>query len=144
MLAAHHIPPERIEFEISELAVMDDHPTALDSMHRLRRLGVRLSIDDFGTGSSSLHLLKQLPLEYLKVDRRFISGVPGSPDDIALTEAIIAMAKRLNLRVVAEGIETEAQGVFVRANDCDEAQGFLFSRPMRGEEAAEWLGRRVH
>lgn len=144
LLGEHRIQPERIEFEISELTVMEDHPAALESMHRLQRLGVHLAIDDFGTGSSSLHLLKQLPLEYLKVDRRFIAGVPHSRDDIALTEAIIAMGKRLDLRVVAEGIETEAQGVFVRANECDEAQGFLFSRPMPANDAGEWLRRRLH
>ena len=144
LLAEHRIAPERIEFEISELAVMEDHPAATESMHRLHRLGVRLAIDDFGSGSSSLHLLKQLPLEYLKVDRRFIAGVPSDDDDIALTEAIIAMGKRLGLRVVAEGIETEAQGVFVRANECDEGQGFLFSRPMPAEDAGEWLRRRLH
>ena len=123
---------------------MQDHVAAAETLHTLKALGVKLSVDDFGTGYSSLHLLKKFPLDYLKVDRSFISGVPDDDDDVAITEAIIAMAKRLNLRVVAEGIETEAQGIFVRSSDCDEGQGNLFSPPVADAEIRRYLRRRVH
>ena len=125
------------------LAVEPDGKHA-DILQRLKDIGVKLSIDDFGTGFTSLHLLKKFSLDYLKVDRSFIRGVPHSADDVALTEAIIAMAKRLNLGVVAEGIETEAQGIFVRASGCDEGQGHLFSRPAAELEIRQYLQRRVH
>ncbi len=135
---------KRLELEITESTMMQDHVVAADVLQRLKRTGVSLSVDDFGTGYSSLHMLRKFPLDYLKVDRSFIRGVPGSADDVALTEAIIAMAKRLNLGVVAEGIETEAQGIFVRSSDCDEGQGNLFSPPVTDTEIRRYLRRRVH
>src|SRR5690606_9568208 len=100
------LPPWRLELEITEGTLMQDHVAATDALRRLKKLGVKLAIDDFGTGYSSLNLLKKFPLDYLKIDRSFIAGVPDNPDDVAVTEAIIAMARKLNLGVVAEGIET--------------------------------------
>lgn len=138
------LPPARLELEITESTMMQDHVAAAETLRTLKTLGVKLSVDDFGTGYSSLHLLKKFPLDYLKVDRSFISGVPDDDDDVAITEAIIAMAKRLNLGVVAEGIETEAQGIFVRSSGCDEGQGHLFSRPVAEAEIRRYLRRRVH
>lgn len=100
-----------------------------------------MAVDDFGTGYSSLNFLKRFPLHCLKVAREFVTGVPDNADDVAITEAIIAMGRRLSLSVIAEGIETEAQCVFVRSNGCDEAQGFLFSRPLDAEATGEYLRR---
>ncbi|HEX7029138.1 MAG TPA: EAL domain-containing protein [Gammaproteobacteria bacterium] len=138
------LPPWRLEFEITESTLMQDHVAAADALRRLKKLGVKLSIDDFGTGYSSLNLLKKFPLDYLKIDGSFIAGVPGDADSVAVTEAIIAMARRLNLGVVAEGIETEAQGVFVRSSGCREGQGHLFSRPVSGAGIRSYLRQRVH
>lgn len=135
---------ELLELEITENAMMRDHQLAADILQDLEGLGVRLAVDDFGTGYSSMSYLKKFPVHYLKIDQDFISGIPGDEDDVAITEAIIAMGKRLDLRVVAEGIETEGQGIFVRANGCDEGQGFLFSVPLTPEKALDFMKLRAH
>jgi EAL domain-containing protein (putative c-di-GMP-specific phosphodiesterase class I) len=93
-------------------------------------MGVSLSIDDFGTGYSSLSALKSFPISRLKIDKSFISELAGNPDDQAIAAAVISLGHKLNLRVIAEGVETEAQSAFLRENDCDEMQGYLFSRPV--------------
>ncbi|HEX7046523.1 MAG TPA: EAL domain-containing protein [Gammaproteobacteria bacterium] len=144
VLEETRLPACRLEFEITESTLMQDHQAAADALRRLKNLGVKLSVDDFGTGYSSLNLLKKLPLDYLKIDQSFIAGVPDNPDDVAVTEAIIAMARRLNLGVVAEGIETEAQGIFVRSSGCREGQGHLFSRPACDPEIRNCLRQQVH
>jgi len=97
-------------------------------------MGIKLSVDDFGTGYSSLSYLKQLPLDELKIDRSFISGIRSETDDAPIVTAIIAMAHSLGLRVVVEGIETEHQLKFSRDRGCDEYQGFLFSQPVPSAE----------
>ena len=97
-------------------------------------MGVSLSIDDFGTGYSSLSSLKQYPLDSLKIDRSFVNGIPLDADDVAITEAVIAIAHKMHLKVVAEGVETQEQLAFLRAADCDLVQGYLIGRPVKAEE----------
>ena len=109
----------------------------------IKAMGVRLAIDDFGVGYSSLTHLKRFPIDTLKVDRSFIRDVPGDAEDKAITEAIIAMGKSLNLTVVAEGVETEEQQTFLKEHACDEMQGFFFSKPIPGEAFAELLRQRT-
>lgn len=143
VLADTGLAPARLELEIAESTMMQDRDASTAILDRLRQLGVGLSVDDFGTDASSLHLLKRLPLDYLKIHASFIRGVPDDRDDTAVTEAIIAMAKRLGLGVVAQGIETEAQAMFVRSSGCDEGQGFLFSRPLPAGEMRRYPGRQL-
>jgi EAL domain-containing protein (putative c-di-GMP-specific phosphodiesterase class I) len=122
---------------------MEDVDRAIETMKRLRALGVRLSIDDFGTGYSSLSALKRFPVERLKIDKSFIQDLTEDEDDRAVTAAIISLGQKLNLRVIAEGVENEAQIAFLRKNHCDELQGFHFSRPAPAEEAAALLDKRL-
>ena len=111
----------------------------IDADERLREAGVLCALDDFGTGYSSLSYLKRLPLDKLKIDRSFISEVEHSTQDAAITRAIIAMVHSLERRVVAEGVETQAQMDFLKANLCDEIQGYLLSPPVPAEQFAELL-----
>lgn len=126
--------PTRLELEITESAVMHNVEGAIEAMSRIRDMGVRLALDDFGTGYSSLHYLKRFPINTLKVDRSFVKDVPGDPDDVAIILGVISMAKSLNLRVVAEGVETEEQFNFLREQGCSTMQGFLFSPAVDPED----------
>ena len=127
------IDPETIEFEITETMLMHDVDAASETVHRLHDLGVRLAIDDFGTGYSSLNYLKKFPIDTVKIDRSFIMDIPHNTDDMEITAAVIAMAHRLNMDVVAEGVETAEQLEFLIKHDCEYAQGYLFSKaqPLR-------------
>jgi diguanylate cyclase (GGDEF)-like protein len=125
--------------EVTENALMNNLNTAVEILEEIRRLGVRISIDDFGSGYSSLAYLRKLPVNSLKVDRSFIRDIPAEPNDMAITSAIIAMAHKLQLMVVAEGVESVEQLEFLRANDCDLIQGYLFSRPLTLEALLAWL-----
>jgi diguanylate cyclase (GGDEF)-like protein/PAS domain S-box-containing protein len=133
-LADTGLDPAALEFEITESMVMHDPEQAVKLLVRLKDLGIHLSIDDFGTGYSSLSYLKRLPLDSVKIDRSFIRDIPGDADDAAITRAIIAMAHSLRLKVVAEGVETEAQLGFLREHGCDEMQGYYFSKPLPEDE----------
>jgi diguanylate cyclase (GGDEF)-like protein/PAS domain S-box-containing protein len=128
LLQSTGVRPELLELEITETVVMSDTDVALRTLERLNALGVRISIDDFGMGYSSLAYLKRFPIDALKIDRSFIRDIPADADDTAIVEAIIAMSRRLGLQVVAEGVETPAQFDFLRMNQCQRAQGWLFSR----------------
>ena len=108
----------------------------------IKNMGVRLAVDDFGTGYSSLAQLKRFPIHTLKVDRSFIRDIPGSAEDKAITQAIIAMGKTLNLTVVAEGVETQEQQAFLQEQGCDQMQGYYFSKPIAADQFAELL--RLH
>ncbi|HEX2531075.1 MAG TPA: EAL domain-containing protein [Burkholderiaceae bacterium] len=124
------LPPSMLELEITESTIMHNPPEAIVVLNRIREMGVALSIDDFGTGYSSLASLKQYPIDNLKIDRSFVTGIPHDPDDVAITEAIIAVAHKMRLKVVAEGVETGEQAEFLRAVGCDVAQGYFLGRPM--------------
>ncbi len=131
--------PEWLELEVTESVFMERPEEATAILQAVRSTGIELSIDDFGTGYSSLSYLKHLPVSKLKVDRSFIKNIPDAPDDMAITRAIIALASSLKLKVVAEGVETELQRAFLKVEGCDQAQGYLFSRPVPPEEAAALL-----
>jgi diguanylate cyclase (GGDEF)-like protein/PAS domain S-box-containing protein len=126
-LTQHGVPASCLEIEVTESILMADPELCVDNARRLSELGVGLSIDDFGTGYSSLSYLKRLPITSLKIDQSFIRDLATDPDDAAIITAIIAMAHTLKLRVIAEGVETEAQRAFLKTHHCDEFQGFLFS-----------------
>jgi EAL domain-containing protein (putative c-di-GMP-specific phosphodiesterase class I) len=129
-LADFGIAPPRLELELTETAIARDVDQAVDIMKRLDAAGIGVAIDDFGTGYSSLSQLKRFPIRTLKIDRSFVDRLPNDEDDVAIALAVIAMAKRLKMRVVAEGVETTEQRDFLLRHECDQAQGFLFSRPV--------------
>ena len=133
-----------LEVELTESMVMQYAKETLGMLWQLKSMGIRLSVDDFGTGYSSLNYLKRLPVDTLKIDRSFVERIDSDADDQAISDAIIALAASLHLRVVAEGVETEAQYGYLRDHGCDEAQGYFFSRPVTGDEVARLLGRRFH
>jgi diguanylate cyclase (GGDEF)-like protein len=135
-LRASDCPAALLHLEITESSIMEQVDQALATMHRLAALGVRLTIDDFGTGYSSLSQLKLFPVSTLKIDRSFVRDIQLDVHDDVLVDAIIALAQKLGLRTVAEGVETMEQADFLDARGCDEYQGFLFSRPV---EAADFV-----
>ncbi len=118
---------------------MQDVDQAVATMEELERLGVQLSIDDFGTGYSSLSALKTFPVARLKIDKTFIRGLPGDENDMAVATAVISLGQKLNLKVIAEGVETAEQVAFLRENNCDEMQGYHLSRPMPPGELEAFL-----
>ena len=120
----------RLEIELTESAVMQDPGAAVETLRQLKAIGVSLSIDDFGTGYSSLSYLKRFPIDVVKIDQSFIRELAGNVDDASITRAIIAMARALDMRTLAEGVETKGQAAFLIASGCDEMQGYLFSRPL--------------
>ena len=137
-LASASIDPAHLEFEITESLLVEEK-NVLDTLRELDALGVQFSIDDFGTGYSSLSYLKRLPIDTLKIDRSFVTDIPGDTDDAAIAQAIIAMAHSLNMRVVAEGVETAKQHRFLQRHGCDTMQGYFFSRPLPAEELTRLL-----
>ncbi len=139
VLNKHGIKPEDLELEITERLLMDELPHTQANLRELASLSVRLSLDDFGTGYSNLRYLQQFPVDTLKVDKSFVSEVSNSNGNATVVEAIIAMAHRLGLQVVGEGIETLEQLEFLRHHGCDLAQGFYFSHPLPPAEFAAWV-----
>jgi len=138
-LEASAFPASALTLEITESVVMQDVLRNVEHLRVLREIGVDLSIDDFGTGYSSLAYLKRLPVTTLKIDREFVDGLGRDQHDSAIVAAIIALARALELRVVAEGVETPRQLSELRRLGCDAGQGFLFSRPVPAEEAERWV-----
>ncbi len=129
-LASSGLPANRLELEITESVAVGDTQEAIATLRRLREIGVRIVLDGFGTGHSSLATLKNLPLDAIKIDRTFVAAIPGGAADAALVMAILGMARGLSLRVIAEGVETEEQLAFLAANGCPQAQGYLFGPPV--------------
>ena len=134
ILSEFDVSSQFLEIEITESDVMENAESAIATLGLLKANGVNISIDDFGTGYSSLSYLKRFPLDTLKIDRSFISNVATDSDDAAIVAAIIALANSLELKVVAEGVETEAQVEFLNRCGCDFAQGYLFSSPVAPEK----------
>ena len=139
ILAETGMPPEHLELEVTETFVMDDPESNINTLHRLRALGIRLAIDDFGTGYSSLAYLKRLPIKKLKIDRSFVKDVPGDADDEAITRAVIGLGKTLNLDIIAEGVERKACVDFLLREGCYFGQGYLWGKPMPEDEIVPWL-----
>ena len=135
-LAASGLPPERLVLEVTESAVVEDAEAALRALSALKSLGVRTAIDDFGTGYSSFLYLKQFPVDFLKIDRSFVSGMLDNPDDAAIVASIVRLGRDVGVTLVAEGVETEEQHRHLTDLGCDDAQGFLFSRPVPAAELA--------
>ncbi len=135
------LAPHYLELELTESQLLDSVEHIIATFQQLRDLGVKLAIDDFGTGYSSLSYLKRIPVDYVKIDQAFIRGVGEGGEDAAITRAIIAMAHGLSLKVVAEGVEDQRQLDFLKAEGCDEVQGYLISRPVEASELGALLGR---
>ncbi len=131
------LPPALLELEVTESLIMRDLQKSVATMRELKAMGVSLSIDDFGTGYSSLSALKSFPISRLKIDKSFVSDLADNPDDQAIAMAVISLGHKLNLKVIAEGVETEQQCRFLRENECDEMQGYLFSKPVTAKEIAK-------
>ena len=137
------LPAEALEIEVTEGLIMRDLAQSVGKMGELKAMGVSLSIDDFGTGYSSLSALKSFPISTLKIDKSFVSDLADNAGDQAIALAVISLGHRLNLRVLAEGVETEQQRRFLLEHDCDEMQGYLFSRPLPASDVAELLRRQA-
>lgn len=138
-LLRHGLPPSRLTLEITETVLMERLDLALETVRRLRELGVRLSIDDFGTGYSSLSYLGTLPIDSLKIDRSFVMHLEDKPENIEIVRAVISLGHALGKRVIAEGVETPAQFERLRELGADEAQGYLLSRPVTAAEVPRLL-----
>ncbi len=133
------LDPEVLELEITESLLMKDATNATEILRAIKDLGVQVAIDDFGTGYSSLNRLKELPIDCLKIDSTFVRGITAEKSDRAIASAVIALADSMNLRVIAEGVETPFEADFLRAKHCGEMQGFLISQPLPQEQAESFL-----
>ena len=137
------LSPQLLELEITESLTMDNPEHAAALLRKLKALGISLAIDDFGTGYSSLSYLKRFPIDTVKIDRSFIKDIPNDEDDVAITQAVIAMAHSLRLKVIAEGVELEEHLAFLQQHGCDEAQGYLFGAPMPADQFEKLLSQHV-
>ena len=134
VLEETELAPGSLELEISERGALRDEPRILDQLFELKQLGVRIAVDDFGTGESAIVYLKRFPIDVLKIDRSYISGMMDNQQDADLASAMVAMGHHLRLSVVAEGVEQEGQVKALRSLECDELQGFLFSPAVPAED----------
>jgi EAL domain-containing protein (putative c-di-GMP-specific phosphodiesterase class I) len=139
----NNLAPELLELELTESLLISNEQQALQKLQHLKKMGVYLAIDDFGTGYSSLAYLKHFPLDRLKIDKSFINDILTDPDDAAITEAIIAMAHSLKLKVIAEGVETREQLLFLEDRGCDEMQGYYLSKPLSERDLSTFIAARV-
>jgi len=138
------LEPRYLELEITESALAHNLEFAIELIHQLKALGVNISVDDFGIGYSSLSYLKRFPIDKLKIDQTFVRDIISDKDDAVLTQTIIAMGKNLGMKVLAEGVETHEQLDFLHQHNCDEAQGYLFSRPLPADAFAEFVASYHH
>ncbi|MCA8929626.1 MAG: EAL domain-containing protein [Alphaproteobacteria bacterium] len=142
LVRTYAVPPSAIELEVTETAAIEEIGQTADRLAALRGDGYRVAIDDFGTGYASLALAVRLPADYLKIDRSFIAGMLTSRRHAAAVATTLALGRSLDLSVVAEGVETEAEAAYLRARGCDEAQGYLYARPMPFDALVDWLAAR--
>jgi len=131
------VSPACLELELTESMLMQGVDEALTILESLKQLGLSIAVDDFGTGYSSLNYLKRFPIDVLKIDRSFVDGLPAGEQDAQIARAIIAMAHSLNMTVIAEGVETQAQLDFLREHGCDEVQGLLLGKPVPAAEVSK-------
>ncbi len=139
LLLENRLPPDALELELTESAVIQDVRQAVSVMRRIRELGVRIALDDFGTGYSSLNYLRMLPIDTLKIDRSFVQDVMTDPESRSIVRFLVKLSRELGLRIVAEGVETEAQLDFLKDAGCDEIQGFLVSPPVSASKMERML-----
>ncbi|MFH1044806.1 MAG: EAL domain-containing protein [Pseudomonadota bacterium] len=139
ILAETGLDPTQLELEVTESVIMQDAQQVIASLQAFRDMGVRLSVDDFGTGYSSLSYLKRFPVDRLKIDQSFVRDLSTDADDAAIAQAVITLGHTMNLRVIAEGVETPEQLAFLRKHQCDEMQGYLFGKPMPAHEFGKLL-----
>lgn len=140
VIASHDLQPAQLEVEVAETSLAANHALALQQLHKLRKLGVRIALDDFGAGECSLRLLRDLPIDTLKIDRHLVARLPGSAADVALVRSVIGLCREYGVCVIAEGVETREQAQWLQANGCEYAQGFLVARPMTEQAATGFPG----
>jgi diguanylate cyclase (GGDEF)-like protein len=143
LLTRHGVPPQRLILEVTENVILADPARVIEILTALKQFGVRLSLDDFGTGSSALAYLKRLPVDELKIDKSFVIGMESSPADEAIVRSTTELAQRLGLRVVAEGVETEDALARLEDAGCEEVQGYFLQRPVPADEIAPWIADRA-
>lgn len=139
-LGRHGLQADDIELELSERGVLSRDSSVLHQIQDLSDMGIRLSIDDFGTGESSISYLKDLPIDVLKIDKSYIAGIPSEEKNTAMTSAMVTLGQHLGLHVIAEGVETEAQYAMLKDIGCDACQGYLLAKPLRADALCEYLG----
>jgi len=133
------LPPDGLELEITESSLMLDTDRAIETLGKFKNMGITIALDDFGTGYSSLSYLKRFPVDALKIDYSFVKNIFVNAEDAAIVKAIIAMARSLRMKTIAEGVETEEQRVFLREQGCDEVQGYLAGMPRPPAEIEPFL-----
>lgn len=143
-LKKHNVPPEHLELEITESAIITDPLRAFDSLKKLHNIGIKIALDDFGTGYSSLAQLRRLPLSIIKIDRSFIFGMTTNDSDVAIVRATIGMAHDLGLKVVAEGPEDKQSMKALKELNCDYAQGYYVSKPLKADDFISWIDKNHH
>jgi len=143
LIASEDCAYKNIEFEVTESQIMSNPEESIKTLEEINNLGISIAIDDFGTGYSSLSYLKKLPISKLKIDRSFIKDLPQDQDDAAITKTIISLCKNLNLKVIAEGVETEEQKDFLLENQCKFIQGYFYSRPLTTEDMTKLLQEQI-
>jgi EAL domain-containing protein (putative c-di-GMP-specific phosphodiesterase class I) len=133
------LPADSLVLELTESTLVTETSVVTDVLKQLKSMGIHLALDDFGTGYSSLSYLKAFDLDYIKIDRSFISGIPDDTNDCSITQAIISMAKSLSMGVIAEGAETQAHIDFLTTRDCDKVQGYFYGKPMPYKEFLDFI-----
>jgi len=144
VLKETNLDPNHLELELTESVLLENIETTIGTLRQLQKMGIQIAIDDFGTGYSSLSYLKRFPITCLKIDRSFVADIPADPDNAAIVKAIITLAHSLNLKVIAEGVETMKQLEFLRSMGCHEMQGYLFSKPVPADQATPLLAEERH
>ena len=140
-LAEAGLPPQRLELEVTETALLDDSEATIEILHQLRALGVRVSLDDFGVGYSSLSYLRKFPFDRIKIDRSFVGTLGESPESVAIVRTIASLGSVLGVETTAEGVETEEQLDFVRECGCTAVQGYYFGKPCLASEVGRTIER---